>query len=387
MKTFQPIAGNKRIEIVDALRGFALLGVLLANISYSTDTAVASNSDSILTFLYHLLIDKKFITIFSMLFGFGFYIQMTRAEQKGIKFKSYFLKRMVLLFIIGLIHCFLIWNGDIIMSYAFGGAFLLIIRKWSLKRLLILALIFNVFFTGAIFIGNSALGWASYSYDFALWDQMSTTITYVEYLKINAIVAPWSNFMSDMPLTLCFTFGNMLIGLILGKTKYFLSPSNLKRLVNWFIILGLTVGLLASYTYYQVISGKLELDIPQLWIPFAIVIGMLLQSMAYISLFLKLFRSNEGKKLLSWFKYVGKTALTNYIMQSVFYITVIFHCTGLFKLYGTITMGETLLLALVLFVLQSIMSYVWLNNFKQGPIEYIWRKLSYQSKQHRHEAN
>lgn len=380
MKTFQPVAGNKRIEVVDALRGFALLGVLLANISYSTDASVASNSDSLLTFLYHLLIDKKFITIFSMLFGFGFYIQMTRAEEKGINFKSYFLKRMGLLFVIGLIHCFLIWNGDIIMSYAFGGIFLLIIRKWSLKRLLILALIFNVFFTGAIFIGNSALGWASYNYDFSLWDKWPTTISFVEYIKINAIVAPWSNFMSDMPLTLCFTFGNMLIGFILGKVKYFLSPSNLKRSAHWFIILGLTVGLLASYTYYQVITGKRELDIPQLWIPFALVIGMLFQSMAYISLFLKLFRSKEGKKLLLWFKYVGKTALTNYIMQSVFYITIIFHCTDLFKLYGKITMGETLLLALVLFVIQSIMSYVWLNNFKQGPIEYIWRKLSYQSK-------
>ena len=149
--------------------------------------------------------------------------------------------------------------------------------------------------------------------------------------------------------------------------------------MNWLIILGLTLGLLASHTYYQVISGKLELDIPQLWIPFALIIGMLLQSMAYISLFIKFFKSNEGKKLFSWFKYVGKTALTNYIMQSVFYITVIFHCTGLFKLYGSMTMGETLLLALGLFIVQSLISYLWLRRFKQGPIEYVWRKLSYKS--------
>lgn len=379
MKTFQPVSGNKRIEVVDALRGFALLGVLLANISYSTEPSVATSSDNILTNLFHLLIDKKFITVFSMLFGFGFYIQMKRAEEKGINFRSYFLKRMGLLFIIGLIHCYVIWNGDIIMSYAFGGVFLLLIRKWSLKKLFILAVIFNVLLTGIIFIGNSSLGWASYNYDFALWEEVSVTNSYLEYLRMNAIIAPWTNFLSDMPLTLCFTFGNMLIGLMLGRVKFFLSPTKLKKLTNWFIILGLTLGLLASNTYYQVISGKLELDIPQLWIPFALVIGMLLQSMAYISLFIKFFKSNEGKKLLSWFKYVGKTALTNYLMQSVFYITVIFHCTGLFKLYGSITMGETLLLALGLFIVQSLISYLWLRRFKQGPIEYVWRKLSYKS--------
>ncbi|MGB5270208.1 MAG: heparan-alpha-glucosaminide N-acetyltransferase domain-containing protein, partial [Eudoraea sp.] len=126
MKTFKPTK-QSRIEVVDALRGFALLGVLFANIPYGGEQPITGIFDESLTFLMDLLISKKFITIFSILFGFGFYIQMSRAEKSGVNFKSYFLKRMVLLFLIGTIHCFLIWDGDIIMSYAFGGVFLLLI--------------------------------------------------------------------------------------------------------------------------------------------------------------------------------------------------------------------------------------------------------------------
>jgi len=144
MQPFKPI--TSRIEVVDSLRGFALLGVLFANIPYGGDPPVAGIFDESLTFLLDLLISKKVITLFSILFGFGFYIQMSRAEKTGINFRKYFIKRMSLLFLIGTIHCFLLWDGDIIMSYAFGGLFLLLIRNWSIKKLVILALIFNVFF-------------------------------------------------------------------------------------------------------------------------------------------------------------------------------------------------------------------------------------------------
>ncbi len=94
MKTFKPTTIKTRIEVVDALRGFALLGVLLANVPYGSDQLILSNYDlpqTALNFLLDLLISKKFITIFSILFGFGFYIQMTRAKKKEVNFKKYFL--------------------------------------------------------------------------------------------------------------------------------------------------------------------------------------------------------------------------------------------------------------------------------------------------------
>lgn len=374
---FKPTISSNRIEVVDALRGFALLGVLFANIPFGGNPPIETAYDETIHFLYNFLISKKFITIFSMLFGFGFYIQFSRAKEKAINFNSYFLKRMGLLFLIGCIHSFVLWNGDIIMSYAFGGVFLLLLRNWSVKKLIILAVVFNVLLTGAIFIGNSALGWAVYEYDFAIITDLGLTNSYLEYLKINWITSPWVNFLNDMPLTLFFTFGNMLIGMILGKIGFFKPENELKRLKRWFVILGVILGIPASYYFHLVMTGNLELDLPLLWVPFVIIVGMLFQSLAYITLFVELFSVKSIKKILSGFKYVGKTALTNYLSQSVFYLIVIYHCTNLFQLYGKLSEPETYLLAALFFILQSITSYFWLKTWNQGPIEYLWKKMSY----------
>lgn len=383
MKTFKPISTKSRIEVVDALRGFALLGVLLANVPYGSDQLIISNFDmpqTVLNFLLDFLISKKFITIFSILFGFGFYIQMTRAKKKKVNFKKYFLKRMILLFIIGSIHSFMLWNGDIIMAYAFGGIFLLLVRNWSTKKLVILAILFNVLLTGIIYIGNSAFGWQIYDYDYGLNNIYPITESFLEYIKINFIMAPWVNFFKDMPITLVYTFGNMLIGLILGKIDFFHLPDRLKKLNNWLIVLGITVGLTASYFFHQLMIGAIELDIPLLWVPFALIIGMLLQSLCYIVIFIKLYQIGFFKRIMEWFKFVGKTALSNYIFQSVFYLIVFFHCTNALQLFGKISQAETYILALFFFVFQSLLSYLWLKRKGQGPLEYLWKKMSYSNK-------
>ena len=366
-----------RIEAVDALRGFALLGVLFANIPFGGDPPIESSYDDTIHFLYNFLISKKFITIFSILFGFGFYIQFSRAKEKVTNFKSYFLIRMGLLFLIGCIHSFVLWNGDILMSYAFGGAFLLLLRNWSVKKLVILSFVFNVLLTGATFIGNTALGWAVYDYDFAINTDLAMTNSYFEYLKINWITSPWVNFLNDMPLTLFFTFGNMLIGMILGKVQFFIRENGPKSLKQWFVGLGIILGVPASYYFHLVMTGNLELDIPQLWVPFAILIGMLFQSLAYITVFVELYRTPFFKKAFSGFKYVGKTALTNYLAQTVFYLVAIYHFTNLFQLYGKLSEPETYLLASLVFILQAITSYYWLKTWKQGPVEFVWKKMSY----------
>lgn len=376
VKEFRPIS-KSRIEVVDALRGFALLGVLFANVPYSHDPSIVGAFNETLDFLYNLLISKKFITIFSILFGFGFYIQMSRVKKTGVHFKSYFLKRMALLFLIGTIHCFVLWNGDIIMSYAFGGVFLLLIRNWSVKKTIILAIIFNVVLTGIVFIGNSALEWLVYDYDYGLTLIQPTTNSYWEYLRVNMIMAPWLNFLKDMPITLVYTFGNMLIGVILGKLDFFRLPVKLKKITNGMILLGFTVGLTASYFYHLVMTGELELDIPLLWVPFVLAAGMIIHALGYVALFVRLYQKGFFKKILQGFTYVGKTALTNYITQSVFYLLVIFHCLNPFGLFGSISALETYLIAAIFFVFQSIVSYLWLRERSQGPLEYAWKKLSY----------
>ena len=377
MKNFAPIIKTSRIQVVDILRGFALLGVLLANVPFDRTATPQNELNEVLEFLYDMFINRKFITLFSMLFGFGFYIQFTRAQQKRINFQSYFLKRMGLLFLIGTAHCFLLWNGDIIMSYAIGGVFLLWVRNWSLKQLTWLTVVCSVFLTGVLFIGNAVLGWQQHTYAFDRVLKHPIADSYFEYLAINFRIAPWVNFAQDMPVTLVFTFGNMLLGLILGKLNFFHNPKSLQRTYGVIIRLGLALGLPCSYLFYLVNTGNLELNISLFWLPFVVIGGMMLQTLAYMALFVKLNAIPRFKNMTSWFTYVGRTALSNYIFQSAFYVFVIFHAFHNNGLYGTLSRAQTYMIAVLFFVMQSLISYLWLRKNKQGPIEYLWKRLSY----------
>ena len=372
MELFRPIEKQKRIESVDALRGLALFGILLANVPYVENDSL---SDKTFGFLLHLLIEKKFITIFSILFGFGFYVQLKRAEEAGIRFTSYYLKRMLILLLIGCIHAYLFWNGDIIRNYAICGMFLLIFYKRSPKSILITGIIFSVFLTALVFILNGIIG-IHYSYDVAIIREHPLTGSYWHYLWINARTDSFVNFLQDSPITMVFCFGNMLIGFWMGRSGFFQQADKFSSLRKKLIVGGFIIGLVASYTFIMVTTGKLELTPALLWLPFIIVTGMLLQSLFYISAFIDLFRGRLNS-ILSVFTPVGKMSLTNYLLQTVFYLIVFFHWTNSFQLFGKIGRTETYLLAVLFFIIQILVSKVWLKHNGQGPVEAIWKKLSY----------
>jgi uncharacterized protein len=377
MEKLNPISKNSRIHVVDVLRGFALLGVLIANIPFDHEINMGQEINDPLNWLYDLFINRKFITLFSILFGFGFYIQMKRTQEKGGNFATYFVIRMGILFLIGTIHCFFLWNGDILMSYALGGVLLLFIKNWSTKKLVTLAIILSVVMTGILFIGNNALGWQNHSYDFILILQHPIVNTYTEYLKINFQTAQWTNFISDMPVTLTFTVGNMIIGFILGKVNFFVRPKKLQKLTNRLLLIGFFPGLVCSYLFHLVNTGALDLSIELIWLPFLVIAGMIHQTLAYIALFVKLWDKVIFRKIVGFFKYVGRTALSNYIAQSIFYLLVIFHAVNQNGLYGKLTRGETYILALIFFMFQSLLSFFWLKKHTQGPIEQYWKKMAY----------
>ena len=373
----QQTTKKNRIDSVDALRGFALLGIIIANIPYQFNSPVTGELDSVMTFLFHFLVDKKFITIFSILFGFGFYIQMQRAAEKNVEFKKYFVVRMLLLFGVGYLHGLLLWNGDIIRAYALGGLLLLLLRKVPVKRLIVLAVLFNVIFTGAIYIGLTAFGWAYRNFDYELAPELPVATSFLRYLKLNFIFDPWTNFIRDMPLTIVFAFGNMLIGFILAKIDFFRHPEKHNKLTTWFITLGLTFGLAASFIFYKISVGDLELDYSLIWLPFVLVAGMILQSLFYISAFLRLFQIKAFRKVLQFFNPVGRTALSNYILQSFLYVFAFYHCFNLFNLFGKLTNFQSWMVAIGFYVFQTIITHFYLKRFNQGPIEYIWKKYSY----------
>ena len=374
MRQLQPIEKQERIEMVDALRGLALLGILLANSPYTEN--FSSAADTTLSFLFHLLIEKKFITIFSMLFGFGFYVQLKRAEEAGINFRSYYLKRMFILLLIGCLHAYLFWNGDIIRNYALCGMALLLIYKWSPKRIITTGIIFSVVFTAMVFILNGAIG-VRYSYDTAIVQEHPVADSYLRYLWINTRIDSFVNFIQDSPITMVFCFGNMLIGFWMARAGFFQHPQKFNLVRKKLIIAGLILGITASCVFWMITTGKLELTPALLWLPFLIVAGLLLQSLFYVSAFINLSRAKWSRKFLSLFIPVGKMSLTAYLFQTVFYLSVFFHWTNGFRLYGKIGLTETYLIALFFFILQILFCRLWLKYFDQGPVETLWKSISY----------
>ena len=381
MGRLQPIERQNRLQLIDSLRGLALLGILIANIPFSSNeqASVAAGlpgSDNVLSFLVHLLVDKKFITIFSMLFGFGFYVQMKRAEECGIDFRSYFLKRMTILLLIGCIHAYIFWFGDIIRDYAVCGMFLLFVYRWKPKKILIAAIIFSVFLTGTVYILNGVVG-INYSYDTSIVADHPVTDSYRHYLYINARMDPFVNFIQDSPITLVFCFGNMLTGFWMAKSGFFHQQEQFGRARKNLIALGILLGIPASYLLWLITMGKIELSPALIWLPYVIVAGMILQSLFYIAAFTQLFQMKSWQKLLSVFAPVGKMALTNYLLQTIFYVIFFFHWSHGLKLYGRLSISETYLVAIGLFTLQVLYSRWWMKRHEQGPVENIWKRMAY----------
>jgi len=312
-----------------------------------------------------------------MLFGFGFYIQMKRAEEKGIDFRRYFLVRMLLLFIIGSLHAYLLWFGDIIRDYAICGTALLLVYKWPLKRVLYTGIVFAVLITAIIFILNGALGLQEYNYDPAIISEHPVTESYFRYFQINFRIDPFRNFLQDSPLTLVFAFGCMLLGFWMAKSGFFHEPVRYRKIRNWLIFSGSILGITCSYLFWLITTGEIELTPSLIWLPFLIVAGLLLQSCFYISAYIKLFQFAWFKKMVTFFEPVGRTALSNYIFQSVFYLGFFFHCTPGTQLYGKLNLTETYLICILFFTVQVILSRLWLRKFRQGPIEFFWKKISY----------
>jgi uncharacterized protein len=396
MNLFSPTGKQERLAVVDALRGLALMAIIIANIPFAYESmslysnrSVAlgsADTDKALSFLFHMLIDKKFVAIFSLLFGFGCYIQLQRAEEKQVSFQPYFIRRMLLLLLIGCVHAYLFWQGDIIRDYALCGFFLLLVYHWPAKRILLLGGVFAVFLTAIVFITNGALGLQQYPYDLALFTEHPVASTYGRYLQINATIDPFVNFVQDSPLTLVFAFGTMLLGFGMAKSGFFHQPRQFSGLRKRLIVIGGVAGLACSYLFWLITTGFLELTPALLWLPFVIVAGMVLQSLCYVSAFVQLFQHPVIQRVLSIFEPVGRMALTNYLLQTAFYCLFFFSWTHGLRLYGKLTLTETYLLALLLFGGQVMISHWWLKRYQQGPVEAVWKALSYQLAQRRNRS-
>ncbi|MGM9511695.1 DUF418 domain-containing protein [Larkinella sp. GY13] len=381
--SFQATQPHERIHLMDGLRGFALFGILIVNTwSFSRVEwlPVEQQTQHWLTDSLKILVDTKFITIFSMLFGAGFYLQQQRALAKGVNFPAYYTKRMLFLFVIACLHAYLFWFGDIVRNYALLGVALLTVRHLSAKATLRLALLFIGFLTPVTYILNEAIGKHTNpdqvdgmpltTYIFTAF----TTGSYPQILRANWIIDPWHNFIQDLPIALVAMFGRMLLGVWLAKIGFFRNPAAHQRLIGRWLWWGGTVGVSSSVAFWAMGNGRLPMDeLYMIPVIFLVTGGLVLHSLFYVGLFIKSYSSSLGTLWQGSLVPVGRIGLTNYFSQTVLAFTF-FYSTGMIgHIAPTILLG----CALGLFAIQVLLSRWWLSNHKSGPVEWAWRVLSY----------
>ncbi len=400
--TLQPILGKDRIQSLDILRGIAILGILIMNIqSFAMPGAAYLNPTAYgdlegmnywVWVLSHIFADQKFMTIFSILFGAGVVLVTQKAEERQGKSAGLHYKRTFWLLIIGLIHAHLIWYGDILVAYALCALFVFLFRKLSARKLLIIGLlVVSVHSLIYLFFGFSlpfipAEVISELRND--IWNPNPDAIqqeikaiagslsSQIAYNSESAIPMHTSVFLMIM---LWRAGGLMLVGMALYKWGVLTagrSASFYKKGMVLGFLLGLPVIIIGLYKNFEA-DWSLEFSMfigsqfnyfGSLGVSFAYICGIML------------FAKSDGFKLLKdRFAAVGQMALTNYISQSILGV-LIFFGLGL-GLFGEVERYQQILVVLGIWLLQLSWSKPWLERFKFGPLEWVWRSLTYMKKQ------
>ena len=386
-----PAAPHERIAAIDALRGFALLGVLLANLAYWAGLPFA-NDEQIVAIggvvgirnfarFFNFVLDGKFYTLFSLLFGLGFALQLDRLERRGTDGLAIFRRRMWALLLIGAVHLLLIWDGDILTLYAMLGFALPLFRRVTDRTLLVWSLILLF----AVPLAGAALGQA---YHLNLGEPMfQATLAAgramgVDFLRTNAIGfiggGGWHEWSIWQSTHWAFTYaerlsnwrffkvlGTMLLGMLAGRYLLRGDLVGNQRLLRKVLIVALVVGLPANLVYMNMP--------PHAQAAFSSLIGSAPIGIAYGAGFLLLWPGDQ--RILRVLAPLGRMALTNYLAQSII-CTAVFYGIGL-GLMGRVQILWVYLGGIALFAAQVVVSRRWLERHEQGPAEALWRRLTY----------
>lgn len=393
-----PIAQTERIDAVDVLRGLAVGGILIGNMQWFAGwgimppslAAAAPVADQITNFLVHFFIEGKFYSIFSLLFGFGFALQITRAEERGDTNASVFKRRLFWLLVIGLLHAYLLWAGDILSVYAVMGFVLLLFRrksdasllKWAFWLMVVPIVSYTlIYFLFAAFVPANAIAEMEAAIA-GRWQSSVDQVTQGGFISIltgynlEYIVGRYAGLIIGMRLPKILAM--FLLGLYAYRRGVFHDPVTHRPFIKKVFVFSLMIGLVGNIIF-ALLAGN-ESPFPPT--PAAIV-GVLayafsVPALAIAITALVLLMWPTFKRLLSIFAPVGRMALTNYIMQTVICVIIFYgYGLGLFGWFGALYATLT---ALAIFAFLIAVSTLWLRYFKYGPLEWIWRQLTYKKR-------
>jgi uncharacterized protein len=395
-----PTSARERIDVIDILRGLALFGILTANmrgfsapaqVYFNVDALFKGQLDTIVQEWVYILFQGKFITLFSFLFGLGFAVQMDRARERG-KSVSFYPRRLFVLLLFGLIHSWFIWWGDILVGYALTGFVLFFFRNakqrtiatWAIVLFCVPLLrqigffIWNNFVHTPVPNAGGGGGHGDAELQQAIQHAIALYRDGAFWPRVQQRFWDWASFASHLHFTIAtFTLPRFLAGLWAWRTGVFRNleafAPKLKRIWIWSFALGVFCDAVAGTIFHLMGNGR----------KFPPGVGLIasilnqfaapIMSVFYGTSVLLACRSSVWKARLTPFGAVGRMALTNYILQSIL-CTYFFRWT---KLYGVAGPAFDIIPTIILYSLQVAFSVWWLRNFHFGPLEWLWRALTY----------
>lgn len=400
----------QRMTVIDALRGFALLGVILMHMlehfGYSSPVNPAEarfpQLDMVIHWIAGKLISGRFINIFSFLFGLSFFIQMDRASKKGIDFRGRFLWRMVLLFVIGLMGTLFTYL-DILSIYAVFGIILVFLFPFKNWVLIVFA---SLLLSGAPLmtiigfdkltlntptaIHSTPLPDTLDDVNAELSSQNNTTIkgAFFQSVKENITTKNLEklNYQFRLSSRGYITLALFILGFLVGRIRFF-EEVHVKRKKNLlllfgFIFLALLIELTSRFWVPKQPINLIQHITEDLDVPIYTVVsstlndlGSLMQSGILVMGFIVLYQTGL-KKQLNILSFYGRMGLTNYEMQGIIG-AIIFSMWGFGSIFGAWGSTELFLLGLIIYFAQIIISKYWMKHYLYGPLEWLWRSGTY----------
>jgi uncharacterized protein len=421
-----PVSDAERVKLVDALRGVALLGILLMNIpgfampqryseSFKGDP---TNINFWVSAVISVFFEGKMRALFGMIFGAGVLLFVSRKEQAGRSVTALFYRRMFWLILFGLIHAHLIlWIGDILYLYGFCGMIVYLCRKIKPIYLVMAVPLVAIFDFGAGTLFYQHLRAKRIAYveasaaaaenkplteaqttALADWRELEKTLLpnredaqentrkmKSDYATVASFLRPiaWKIETLFLPIEIWDSLALMLLGLALYRWG-FLSGEWSSRAYSIVALAGYAIGLpLAMYSFYytyryspdvEAMLRRMELE-PIEWTRSIYPFQRIILVMAHVSAIILLYKAKYVQSLFRRLEAVGQMALSNYIMHSVI-CTLFFFGYGL-NYYGELDFYQIYFVVLAVWIVQLIISPIWLRFFRFGPLEWVWRSLTY----------
>jgi uncharacterized protein len=389
-----PVRLKERIQSLDVIRGVSILGILAVNADGFAAPTIASLNPSTWPFGNHgwtafsywvmdAFFHDKFVTLFSMLFGISLYLV---GGERADKQKSKILwRRLVVLLLFAMLHGFGIWWGDILSLYAITGVPMLFCRSWRPRTLLFVGIVLYASL-GVRHVteistlhphrsdDNHAQVQATHKAAALAMrrDKVVTEITearssWAGAYRLNTF--EYEHLLSGYPWLLPSTLGLMMIGLSLFKSGYLAGRSGVSRYVAMTVVGAISLGIVSWIAWRQ--------DVVEMPVPATAAIELFLAplvSLGYAAALILCLRSG-AQFFMALFAAAGRMAFTNYLTQSIIMTSIFYGGRG--ALMGSLNRPTLWAIVVVMWILQLTWSWLWLQRFEMGPLEWVWRCLTY----------